>query len=372
MKVSVIIPTYNRKGVLLKTLDAFNRESFKDFEVIVVNDGGNEVELDLTKYKYPLHYLTQANNGPASARNKGADEAEGDYLIFIGDDCIPDANFILNHYLELSQKRNTVTQGYTVWDREIYDDFTFFLDKYNLQVNWASCKNQDGSWKREINKEFCITTNYGIPRELFEYVGGFDESFKKAAWEDIEFGFRLAGYEISQAVFVPNAVNFHQHSYNIQKWINRQKTEGYWRINLCIAKPELSLGILNFNEIATLKQYINLPESYFEEEINRLKPAIYSIENNFVDLKFKKYMELSQLGSIVGILKGIHDTFSNYEILNVKNSDVFAYIFWCLNAIRRKDFGYADHCLEWIFQGENTEATRIIIEGLKEKYDRAM
>lgn len=372
MKVSVIIPTHNREGVLLKTLGAFNYESFNDFEVIVVNDGGKELSLDLTKYKFPLHYLTQENNGPASARNKGADEAEGEFLIFIGDDCIPDENFVLNHYLELSQKQNVATQGLTVWDREIYDDFIFFLDKYGLQVNWNACKNQDGSWKHKINDEFCITTNYGISRELFEYVGGFDESFKKAAWEDIEFGYRLASYGISKTVFVPNAVNFHNHGYNIQKWINRQRTEGFWRVNLCIAKPELSLGILNFNEIATLKQYVNLPESFFEEEINKLKPAIFSIENNFVELKFKKYMELSQVASIAGILNGIYDAFGSYEILNVKNHDAFAYIFWCLNALKRKDYGYADHCLEWIFQAENSEATKVIIEKLREKYDRTL
>ena len=87
MKVSVIIPTYNRKLSLIRCLNALP----KDVEIIVVDDGGTDGTADIIhEVNHPdLILVRQSNSGPASARNAGISRATGDYLAFTDDDCVP-------------------------------------------------------------------------------------------------------------------------------------------------------------------------------------------------------------------------------------------------------------------------------------------
>ena len=90
LSISVIIPTYNRKKSLRRTLDSLSRQSYpvKDFEVIVVDDGGNDGTDAITQQTYPyaLHYIRQENQGEIVARNTGADRSTGKLLVFLDDD----------------------------------------------------------------------------------------------------------------------------------------------------------------------------------------------------------------------------------------------------------------------------------------------
>ena len=87
MKVSVIIPTYNRKRSLIRCLNALP----KDVEIIVVDDGGTDGTADIIhEVNHPdLILVRQSNSGPASARNAGISRATGEYLAFTDDDCVP-------------------------------------------------------------------------------------------------------------------------------------------------------------------------------------------------------------------------------------------------------------------------------------------
>lgn len=98
--VSVIIPTYNRKDSLLRTLDSLARQTYPTdrFEVIVVDDGGSdgtEEALAQRQFPFALRYIRQQNQGDARARNRGAQEAQGEILQFLDDDIILDSNFLM-------------------------------------------------------------------------------------------------------------------------------------------------------------------------------------------------------------------------------------------------------------------------------------
>ncbi len=92
-KISVVIPTYKRESILKRTLFALNEQSFKDFEVIVVDDGGKLTKELISRLKkqlaFPLIFVEQDHFGPAAARNYGVRRAHGDYVLFIGDDMVP-------------------------------------------------------------------------------------------------------------------------------------------------------------------------------------------------------------------------------------------------------------------------------------------
>jgi len=88
--VSVIIPTYNRKDSLLRTLDSLSRQTYlaERFEVIVVDDGGSDGTEAIAQRAFPsaLLYLRQENQGEVVARNHAVEHSAGEILVFLDDD----------------------------------------------------------------------------------------------------------------------------------------------------------------------------------------------------------------------------------------------------------------------------------------------
>lgn len=86
-KISVIIPTYNREDFINATVDSVLNQKFKNFELIVVDDGSTDnTKTNLDKYLDKIIYIYQENKGPASARNRGIKRAKGEYIAFLDSD----------------------------------------------------------------------------------------------------------------------------------------------------------------------------------------------------------------------------------------------------------------------------------------------
>ncbi|MBI5254423.1 glycosyltransferase family 2 protein, partial [Candidatus Falkowbacteria bacterium] len=89
--ISVIVPVYNRIDALKRALDSIANQTYKDVEVIVVDDGSSE-KLQIQNYKFqnniPVLLLKQENMGAPAARNRGLAEAKGEYVIFWDADVI--------------------------------------------------------------------------------------------------------------------------------------------------------------------------------------------------------------------------------------------------------------------------------------------
>lgn len=85
--ISVIIPTYNRAFFLKKAIDSVLFQTYQDFELIVVDDGSNDGTGNIiSQYKDEIKYIYQENKGPASARNRGIEEAQGNFIAFLDSD----------------------------------------------------------------------------------------------------------------------------------------------------------------------------------------------------------------------------------------------------------------------------------------------
>lgn len=98
MKVSIIIPLYNTSSYIEKTLMSIIRQSFTDFEILVVDDGSTDNScIIVEKVKLindRIKLLKQKNSGVSSARNLGIENAKGEYIAFIDSDDIWDSNFL--------------------------------------------------------------------------------------------------------------------------------------------------------------------------------------------------------------------------------------------------------------------------------------
>lgn len=84
-KFSIIVPVYNVEKYIKKCLDSIFKQTFKDFEVIVVNDGTKDNSMDIVR-KYNVKIIEQENKGLSEARNTGVKNAKGEYLVFVDSD----------------------------------------------------------------------------------------------------------------------------------------------------------------------------------------------------------------------------------------------------------------------------------------------
>src|SRR5262249_3586037 len=97
---SVIVPTFMGAALLPTVLDSLVRQDYQgEYEILVIDDGSHDATpevLEEWSLRFPgrLRVFRQRNSGPASARNKGAREAQGDFLIFVDDDCIAEPTWL--------------------------------------------------------------------------------------------------------------------------------------------------------------------------------------------------------------------------------------------------------------------------------------
>src|SRR5881227_1455300 len=95
MYFSVVIPTYNRLDMLLRVLEALEAQAEAPlFEVIVINDGSTDETDRVVGQRGGIIFRTQKNSGPGAARNHGVTLSKGKFVVFIGDDTVPEPRFL--------------------------------------------------------------------------------------------------------------------------------------------------------------------------------------------------------------------------------------------------------------------------------------
>jgi len=210
MDISIIIPIYRRTEWISKCINALLNQDYQGvFEVILIDDGSpNEVEIISAINKllndkiFLLKFIRNNHAGPAATRNYGVKFSSGELLCFIDDDSIPEKTWlreIINSFKENPQAG--IVSGLTLsYYRE--KGLPLLLEKTIYSgKNWATC-------------------NIAYRRDVFEKLGGFDETFKEASWEDNELGLRAqwAGY---LHIHNTNAVLYHPHERTIEEYIKK-------------------------------------------------------------------------------------------------------------------------------------------------------
>jgi glycosyltransferase involved in cell wall biosynthesis len=207
VEFSVVIPTFNRASILAETLRALASQSVcvpdlprkLDYEVIVVDDGSTDstrsvVEDQRRSFPVDLAYHFQQNRKQGAARNRGANSARGSFLLFLGDDIIPQTDFIARHWEarqtrgETREDSKVVVIGYTTWGEGLkVTPFMRYIGEHGWQFGFSLIKDPES-----VPFNFFYTSNLSIGRRLFLDSGGFDEEFQEYGWEDIELSLRLS------------------------------------------------------------------------------------------------------------------------------------------------------------------------------------
>jgi glycosyltransferase involved in cell wall biosynthesis len=246
VKLSVVIPTYRRPGVLFRVRDALGRqESPPEFEVLVIDDGSGDSTGDrLRAYapSYPFRPFFQENSGPARARNLGVSEAGGSHVLFLGDDTVPEPALLAVHAEShrAAGGETVAVLGYTTWpvERRV-TPFLHHINEYGLQFGYGLIEDPES-----VPFNFFYTSNISLPRRLLEDAGHFDTTFPHAAWEDIELAYRLSkkGMKI---LYRPGAVARHHHDITFASFRHRQEKSGEAAAIFFEKHPELGgfLGV---------------------------------------------------------------------------------------------------------------------------------
>jgi len=217
VEISVIIPTYNRHDVLPRALDGYLKQTLekKRFELIIVDDGSKvPVTIDKKYSSLSIKLLRQENKGANAARNLGLKNSSAKYVLFTGDDIIPEENFLKEHLSRQAEEVNIAVLGLTRWSPEMsLDDFRRWVEKrlfnYELIGDHQNCR-----------PAFFWTSNISLERKWFK-EDSFDEDFIYLALDDAEMGLRLAQKGL-RLVYHPKARAYHYHLINYATFIKRQ------------------------------------------------------------------------------------------------------------------------------------------------------
>lgn len=237
MKISVVIPTYNRKDKLMKVLNAFCRQSFDDFEVVIVDDGSNDGTGDMiSKINLPfkIKYLFQHNKGPAAARNLGISHTQGDIIFFTGDDIISSSNLLSEHIKKHNvEDKKIAVLGYTKWLPQIkMTPFRRYISNYHFA--YSSIKDENN-----VDWGLFYTSNISVHKSFLESVGLFDEDFPYAAYEDTELSYRLVRQGL-KIIFNKNALAYHDHEISFKDYQKTMLNKGKAAVILARKIPSLS------------------------------------------------------------------------------------------------------------------------------------
>ena len=233
MKYSIIVPVYNRPDEVDELLQSLTQQTFKDMEVIIVEDCSSlPCESIVHRYagKLQLRYYTKENSGPGPTRNYGAERSQGDFLIFLDSDCVLPPDFLQAVDNELNRKEcdawggpDRAHESFTAVQKAISYSMTSFITTGGIRGG-----------KKQMDRRFYPRSfNLGIRRSLYRQLGGFSAM---RFGEDIDLSLRIYKSGASCRLF-PDAWVWHKRRTDFKKFFKQVHNSGIARINLMKRHP---------------------------------------------------------------------------------------------------------------------------------------
>jgi glycosyltransferase involved in cell wall biosynthesis len=256
-KVSVIIPTYNSSRTIGETLQSVFRQTYSNFEILLINDGSTDNLMEVLKgfQDSRLKILSYENGGPSVARNRGIDRASGTYLIFLDADDLWTSDKLETHVNALDEARKMNSRAGIVYS------WSYFLNDETQSCFVNQPKPYEGDVLAKILESNFLTngSNPMITREAIDSVGYFNPDFNKGA-EDWEYWIRLARQW--DYLLVPRRQIFYRQSRNSQSSNIDNMENGQLQV-LKSAFPTLPNHLQSIQAIARSNIYFYSAHLYF-------------------------------------------------------------------------------------------------------------
>lgn len=233
MKYSLIIPVYNRPDEVDELLDSLCRQTHKDFEVLVVEDGSqNKCGQVVQQYASSLNvrYFYKENSGPGQTRNYGAERSQGEFLLILDSDCVLPPEYIQAIDEELLRQDADAFGG----PDRAHESFTPIQKAINYAMTSFFTTGGIRGGKKKMDKFYPRSFNMGVRAEAYRALGGFS---KMRFGEDIDFSIRIFKQGYACRLF-PEAWVWHKRRTDLKKFFKQVHNSGIARINLYKKYPE--------------------------------------------------------------------------------------------------------------------------------------
>ncbi len=234
MRFSLIVPVFNRPDEIRELLESLTKQTFTDFEIIIVEDG-SQIDCKSVVNEYTtqldIKYFYKKNERPAIARNYGVERAQGQYVIFVDSDVI-----VPDRYLEIvdSELSKDPVDAYGGPDAAA-PDFNNLQKaiSYSMTAFLTSGKIRSG---QKIDRYYPRSFNMGVKRQVFNEVGGFPVT-KMWPGEDMVFAIEIIrrGYRTK---LIPQAYVYHKRRNTIKSFFRQVLHFGKTRYIISRVYPE--------------------------------------------------------------------------------------------------------------------------------------
>ncbi len=238
MKASVIIPSFNKLPLLLRTLEGLGRQDCDPgtFEVIVVDDAstdGTSEAIARLRPPYTLRAIRHERNlGRAVARNSAIKAAEGRLIVFLDDDMDVVEGFLSSHIrAHGGAERLAVVGNVRTHPRADGSAVSRYLDTRGAQKIRT---------RGYLPFRYFSTNNSSLARADLEAVGLFDEAFSTYGFEDVDMGARLSKELGVRFLFCEEAASLHIHKHSLEDFLEKKIACGRSSLRILLRKhPEL-------------------------------------------------------------------------------------------------------------------------------------
>lgn len=186
---SVVIPLYNKQEYIAKTIESVLNQSFKDFEIIIVDDGSTDKGVEIVEnfQKDCITIFKQKNSGVSIARNRGIEVAKANFIALLDADDL----WYSNHLLELKKQILKFPEaGLYCNNYEVF--YTKNLSRpASLNFSFETdCLIVEDFFKASITNPVAWTSAVGFSKDKFNTIGGFDPKLKTT--QDLDLWIRMA------------------------------------------------------------------------------------------------------------------------------------------------------------------------------------
>ena len=235
---SIVIPTYQRREIVARAVRALASLEYRGkIELIVVVDGSTDGTADALRaveLPFPVSVIEQANAGAGAARNRGAAAASGEVLLFLDDDMICTPELLTEHARSHAEGADAVVGDF------VFDEGSLAGFHSDNMATWFRRAGQGRAARGEVRPCDFFSGQMSIRREVFNAVGGFDETFTsddKFAGEDCDLGASLRNHKV---VHNARALTSHVYVVTPSELMARAFTSGRGGALFLSRHPELS------------------------------------------------------------------------------------------------------------------------------------
>ena len=284
IELSVLIPTCKRPAKIAACCDALGAQTLESsrFEVLIGVDGPDSGERNAVAQVLPEARVEVFEHaGPAATRNRLIAHARGDILLLLNDDVAPHPECLGVHVAahRSSPGSPSMILGAAPWrihqpdrlfDRLVREtSMIFFYDRMAGDCD----RERDHDW----GFRHAWTLNLSILRETMKESGGFDDSLPCACYEDLEWAWRLSCMGVSLR-FRPEAIVVHDHRYEPEQYLARERTLGREALRLERASPDCARAMFG-RSLSSVDEI-----AYSRAFVERERRDVERLERSFIGL----------------------------------------------------------------------------------------